>query len=97
MTAEFGYPPEGCRQRAMREGKAYMRGSCAVCGRFAPRWRECDMARDSPPPPPPKVSPSPPSFRPAASLTEDDVRRIVREELAKMSDPIKSQTFGGKP
>lgn len=31
-----------CRQKLMHEGKAYPRSSCAVCGIFAPRWRECD-------------------------------------------------------
>lgn len=34
--------PSNCRQRLMVEGKAYPRSSCAVCGQFSPRWKECD-------------------------------------------------------
>jgi hypothetical protein len=37
-------PPEGCRQRLAAEGKPYPRSSCAVCGKFSPRWKECDAA-----------------------------------------------------
>lgn len=72
--------PIGCRQRAMREGKPYMRSSCAVCGKFSPRWRECDAALGFAPASP---TPGPPSSDRRHHLSEDDVRRIVREELAK--------------
>lgn len=37
-------PPENCRQRLMREGKPYPRSSCQACGKFSPRWKECDAA-----------------------------------------------------
>lgn len=37
-------PPENCRQRLAAEGKPYPRSSCAVCGKFSPKWRECDAA-----------------------------------------------------
>lgn len=36
--------PANCRQRLAAEGKPYPRSSCAVCGKFSPRWRECDAA-----------------------------------------------------
>jgi len=35
-------PPEQCRQRIASEGKPYPRSSCAVCGQFSPKSRECD-------------------------------------------------------
>ena len=35
-------PPEQCRQRIAAEGKPYPRSSCAVCGQFSPKSRECD-------------------------------------------------------
>jgi len=35
-------PPEQCRQRIAYEGKPYPRSSCAVCGQFSPKSRECD-------------------------------------------------------
>lgn len=38
---ESEVPPE-CRQRLCEEGKPYPRSSCAVCGQFSPKWRECD-------------------------------------------------------
>lgn len=41
---EVETPPANCRQRLMREGKPYPRSSCAVCGHFAPRRRECASA-----------------------------------------------------
>lgn len=31
-----------CRQRLAAEGKPYPRSSCAICGAFSPKWRECD-------------------------------------------------------
>lgn len=37
-------PPENCRQRLAAEGKPYPRSSCTVCGKFSPKWRECDAA-----------------------------------------------------
>ena len=37
-------PPENCRQRLAAEGKPYPRSSCAACGQFSPKWRECDAA-----------------------------------------------------
>ena len=37
-------PPESCRQRLAAEGKPYPRSSCAACGQFSPKWRECDAA-----------------------------------------------------
>lgn len=39
-----GAPPENCRQRLATEGKPYPRSSCTVCGKFSPKWRECDAA-----------------------------------------------------
>lgn len=39
--------PENCRQQLMAEGKAFPRSSCAACGRFAPKWRECDAALEA--------------------------------------------------
>ncbi|ROM84162.1 hypothetical protein BK655_12500 [Pseudomonas brassicacearum] len=35
-------PPEQCRQRIAAEGKPHPKSSCAVCGKFSPKWRECD-------------------------------------------------------
>jgi hypothetical protein len=35
-------PPANCRQRLVREGKPYPRSSCTTCGKFSPKWRECD-------------------------------------------------------
>lgn len=37
-------PPENCRQRLASEGKPYPKSSCAACGQFSPKWRECDAA-----------------------------------------------------
>jgi len=37
-------PPENCRQRLAAEGKPYPKSSCAACGQFSPKWRECDAA-----------------------------------------------------
>lgn len=34
--------PAECRQRLYMEGKPYPRSSCAVCGQFSPRHRQCD-------------------------------------------------------
>ena len=34
--------PSNCRQRLMVEGNTYPKSSCAVCGQFSPRWKECD-------------------------------------------------------
>ena len=36
--------PENCRQRLASEGKPYPKSSCAACGQFSPKWRECDAA-----------------------------------------------------
>jgi hypothetical protein len=36
--------PENCRQRLLKEGKPYSRSSCDACGKWAPRWKECDGA-----------------------------------------------------
>jgi len=41
VSAESAVPAE-CRQRLCEEGKPYPRSSCAVCGQFSPKWRECD-------------------------------------------------------
>ena len=37
-------PPANCRQRLKHDGKAYPRSSCAACGEFSPKWKECDAA-----------------------------------------------------
>ena len=37
-------PPENCRQRLAADGKPYPKSSCAACGQFSPKWRECDEA-----------------------------------------------------
>ena len=43
--AEMGnMPPTNCRQRLSHEGKNYPRSSCEVCGKWSPKWRECDAA-----------------------------------------------------
>jgi hypothetical protein len=34
--------PPNCRQRLSSEAKPFPRSSCAVCGQFSPKWRECD-------------------------------------------------------
>lgn len=34
--------PASCRQRLAAEGKPYPRSSCSVCGKFSPKWKECD-------------------------------------------------------
>ena len=36
-----GVPVE-CRQRLAKEGKPYPKSSCAACGQFSPKWKECD-------------------------------------------------------
>lgn len=35
-------PPENCRERLRAEGKPYPRSSCQACGKFAPKWKECE-------------------------------------------------------
>lgn len=35
--------PKNCRQYLIAEGKAYPKSSCAACGKFSPRWKECDI------------------------------------------------------
>ena len=41
-AAQAELPLANCRQRLASEGKPYPRSSCAVCGQFSPRWKECD-------------------------------------------------------
>lgn len=41
--------PDNCRQRLRAEGKPYPRSSCAACGKFSPKWRECDAALERKP------------------------------------------------
>jgi len=36
--------PANCRQLIAASGKPYPRSSCASCGPFSPKWRECDAA-----------------------------------------------------
>lgn len=35
--------PAKCRERLHREGKPYPRSGCEACGKFAPRWQECEV------------------------------------------------------
>lgn len=53
----------------------------------------------SPPPHfyPPLPDDKNPGCEPLKQLTETDVRRIVREELAKQREPLMPPTIGGKP
>lgn len=44
VSSADGMPPPNCRQRLAAEGKPYPRSSCAACGQFSPKWRECDAA-----------------------------------------------------
>lgn len=45
-------PPSNCRQQLAADGKPYPRSSCAVCGQFSPRWKECDALLAAAPVPP---------------------------------------------
>jgi hypothetical protein len=45
-------PPSNCRQQLAADGKPYPRSSCAVCGQFSPRWKECDALLTAAPVPP---------------------------------------------
>lgn len=38
--------PSNCRQRLASEGKPYPRSYCGACGKFSPKWLECDAAID---------------------------------------------------
>jgi hypothetical protein len=37
-------PPHNCRQMLAASGQPYPRSSCASCGQFSPKWKECDAA-----------------------------------------------------
>lgn len=52
-------PPENCRQRLMSEGKPYARSSCFVCGKYAPKWEECDALLQTAPSQTKKAAPVP--------------------------------------
>ncbi len=42
MSNECKAVPANCRQRLAAEGKPYPKSSCASCGQFSPKWRECE-------------------------------------------------------
>ena len=64
MTTEFKMVPENCRQRLAHDGKACPRSSCAVCGQFSPKWKECDSMLAAAPASPQAAQPVAWPYRP---------------------------------
>lgn len=54
-TATPEQPPVNCRQRLMLNGENYPRSCCVACGKWAPKWRECDAALATAPAAPAKA------------------------------------------
>ncbi|WP_163007868.1 hypothetical protein [Pseudomonas viridiflava] len=81
MSNECKAVPANCRQRLAAEGKPYPRSSCASCGQFSPKWRECESMLARPVYQPPASGGVPAGF---------DLQLIVTEALIGMIAAVTS-------